>query len=214
MIFNTPTISDTFMHVLEFLGTFTFAVSGIRQAAHRHFDWFGGFVCGIAVAIGGGTLRDLMLGVTPFWMTNSLYLISAMAAQVFVILFSRYLKRLDNTWFVFDTIGLALFTIVGIQKTLLCGHPFWVAVVMGCITGSAGGILRDLLLDTVPVLLRKDFYAMTCIMGGLFYWLLYILGVNTAITSALTFILICFLRYLAVRYNLRLPTLKDENTEK
>ncbi len=210
MLFDTPTISNTFMHVLEFLGTFTFAVSGIRQAAHKNFDWFGGFVCGVAVAIGGGTLRDLMLGVTPFWMTNSLYLISAIAAQLCVIVFRRYLKYLDNTWFVFDTIGLALFTIVGIQKTLLCGHPFWVAVAMGCITGSAGGILRDVLLDTVPVLLRKDFYAITCIMGGLLYWLLSIFGLHTAVTSGVTFVFICLLRFLAIRYHLRLPTLKDD----
>ncbi len=210
MIFDTPSISHTFTQVLEFLGTFTFAISGIRQAAHRHFDWFGGFVIGVAVAIGGGTLRDLMLGVTPFWMTNSLYIVSAIVAQMCVIFFRRYLRYLDNTWFVFDTIGLALFTIVGIQKTLLCGHPFWVAVVMGCITGSAGGILRDLLLDTVPVLFRKDFYAMTCVVGGFFYWLLYAFGVNTALTSGLTFALICLLRYLAVKYHLGMPKLKGE----
>ncbi len=213
MIFDTPTISNTFMQVLEFLGTFTFAISGIRQAAHKNFDWFGGFVCGVVVAIGGGTVRDLMLGVTPFWMTNALYITSAFLAQLCVILFSRYLKYLKNTWFVFDTIGLALFTIVGIQKTLLCGYPFWVAVVMGCITGSAGGILRDVLLDTVPVLLRKDFYAMTCIVGGLFYWLLYVFGVHTAVTSILTFLLICLLRFLAIRYHLRLPTLRNDDGE-
>ncbi len=213
MIFDTPAISHTFMQVLEFMGTFTFAISGIRQAAQKRFDWFGGFVVGVAVAIGGGTVRDLMLGVTPFWMTNSLYLTSAVFAQLCVILFNRYLKYLSNTWFVFDTIGLALFTIVGIQKTLLFGHPFWVAIVMGCITGAAGGILRDLFLDTVPVLFRRDFYAMACIMGGLLYWLLYALGVNTALTSALTFALICLLRYMAVRYHLRLPVFKGDGHE-
>ncbi len=209
-MFDTPDIPSTLMQVLEFAGTFTFAISGIRQAAHKHFDWFGGFVCGVVVAIGGGTVRDMMLGVTPFWMTDPLYLISAIVAQLCVILFRRYLKYLDNTWFVFDTIGLALFTIVGIQKTLLCGYPFWVAVVMGCITGSAGGIVRDLLLDTVPVLFRKDFYAMTCVAGGLFYWLLSVLGVSAAITSMLTFCLICLLRFLAVRYNLGLPTFRGD----
>ncbi len=198
------------MQVLEFLGTFAFAISGIRQAAHREFDWFGGFVCGVAVAIGGGTLRDLMLGATPFWMTNSFYIICAFLAQMFVILFSRYLKHLDNTWFVFDTIGLALFTIVGIQKTLLFGYPFWVAVIMGCMTGSAGGVIRDILLNEAPIIFRKEFYAMACIVGGLFYWLLTVCGVTVAITSILTFILICVLRYLAVRYDISLPKLKSE----
>ncbi len=203
-------ISSEFMHALEFLGTFTFAVTGIRLAAHKQFDWFGGFVCGMAVALGGGTLRDLMLGVTPFWMTNSFYIVSVIFAQVFVILFTRFMKYLDNTWFVFDTIGLALFTIVGIQKALLYGYPFWVAVVMGCMTGSAGGMLRDILLNTAPILLRKDFYAMTCILGGLLYWFLSFLGVGTTVTSALTFVFICLLRFLAIRYHLGLPTLRDE----
>ncbi len=201
-------ISQTFMQVLEFLGTFAFAISGIRQAARRNFDWFGGFVCGVVVAIGGGTLRDMMLGVTPFWMTNPLYITTAFLAQIFVILFSRLLQRLSNTWFVFDTIGLALFTIVGIQKTILCGHPFWVAVIMGCITGSAGGILRDLLLDTVPVLFKKDFYAMTCIIGGILYGFLTWLGVHAEVTSAVTFVFICLLRFLAVRFGISLPKFK------
>jgi uncharacterized membrane protein YeiH len=207
---NEPIIYDGFLRMLEFLGTFAFAISGIRQAAYRHFDWFGGFVCGVAVAIGGGTLRDLMLGVTPFWMTNGMYMGCTLLAQVFVIVFSKYLKHLDNTWFVFDTIGLALFTIVGIQKTLLCGYPFWVAIVMGCITGSAGGVLRDILLNTAPIIFQKEFYAMACIVGGVFYWMLTIAGVSIKLTSLITFASICVMRYLAVRYDISLPKLKGE----
>ena len=208
---NDAIITDGFLRTLEFLGTFAFAISGIRQAAHRHFDWFGGFVCGVAVAIGGGTLRDLMLGVTPFWMTNGMYMGCTLLAQIFVIVFNKYLKHLDNTWFVFDTIGLALFTIVGIQKTLLCGYPFWVAIVMGCITGSAGGVLRDILLNTTPIIFQKEFYAMACIVGGVFYWLLVAVGVNVELTSLLTFIAICVIRYLAVRFDISLPKLKSED---
>ncbi len=207
---NDPIIYDGFLRMVEFLGTFAFAISGIRQAAHKHFDWFGGFVCGVVVAIGGGTLRDLMLGVTPFWMTNGMYMGCTLFAQIFVITFNKYLKHLDNTWFVFDTIGLALFTIVGIQKTLLCGHPFWVAIVMGCITGSAGGVLRDILLNTTPIIFQKEFYAMACIVGGVFYWLLTIMGVNMEITSLITFIAICAVRFLAVRFDISLPKLKSE----
>lgn len=208
---NDAIITDGFLRTLEFLGTFAFAISGIRQAAHRHFDWFGGFVCGVAVAIGGGTLRDLMLGVTPFWMTNGMYMGCTLLAQIFVIVFNKYLKHLDNTWFVFDTIGLALFTIVGIQKTLLCDYPFWVAIIMGCITGSAGGVLRDILLNTTPIIFQKEFYAMACIVGGVFYWLLVTIGVNVELTSLLTFIAICVMRYLAVRFDISLPKLKSED---
>ncbi len=208
---NDPVISDGFLRMLEFLGTFAFAISGIRQAAHKHFDWFGGFVCGVSVAIGGGTLRDMMLGVTPFWMTNGMYMGCTLLAQIFVIVFSKYLKHLDNTWFVFDTLGLAFFTIVGIQKTLLCGHPFWVAIVMGCITGSAGGVLRDILLNTTPIIFQKEFYAMACIVGGVFYWLLISIGISVQLTSLITFIAICAVRYLAVRYDISLPKLKSED---
>lgn len=205
-----PLISQTFIQILEFVGTFAFAISGIRQAASKKFDWFGGFVCGIAVAIGGGTLRDLMLGVTPFWMTNAFYFICTFLAQAFVIVFNSYLKHLNNTWFVFDTIGLALFTIVGIQKTLFCGYPFWVAIAMGCITGSAGGVIRDVLLDTEPVIFKREFYAMACICGGIFYWLLLNIGVRIEIASLCTFALICLLRFLAVRYGISLPKFKGE----
>lgn len=210
MSITHPMLTDTFLRVIEYLGTFTFAVSGIRHAATKNFDWFGGCVCGITVAIGGGTLRDLMLGLTPFWMTNGMYMLSALFAQVFVIVFSRYLKYLDNTWFVFDTIGLALFTIVGIEKTLMCGYPFWLAIAMGCITGSAGGIIRDLLLNTTPIIFQKEFYAMTTVVGGLIYWLLIYIGAGVKVTSLVTFAVICILRYLAVRYDLSLPKLKSE----
>ena len=159
-------IYSTLFNVIEFLGTFAFAISGIRHAAAKHFDWFGGFVCGVAVAIGGGTIRDVMLGVTPFWMTSSVYLVCTVMAQMFVIVFARYLKRLDNAWFLFDTLGLALFTIAGLQKTIDCGHPFWVAIIMGCITGSAGGVIRDVLLNNVPVIFQKEIYAIASVVGG------------------------------------------------
>ena len=138
---------DHLLVIIEFLGTFAFAISGIRQAAGKNFDWFGGFICGIAVAIGGGTIRDVLLGVRPFWMTAPIYIICTFIAQLFVVVFSRYIKKLDNAWFVFDTLGLAFFTIAGMQKTLAMGHPFWVAIIMGTITGSAGGVIRDVSCD-------------------------------------------------------------------
>ena len=196
--------------IIEFLGTFAFAISGIRHAAAKHFDWFGGFVCGVAVAIGGGTIRDLMLGVTPFWMTSPFYLICTALAQVFVIVFARSLKRLDNAWFVFDTLGLALFTIAGLQKTLDCGHPIWVAVIMGCITGAAGGVIRDILLNKEPLIFQKEIYAMASIAGGLLYWLLMVTGAHPGFASLLTFYVICLVRFLAMRYHISLPKLRGE----
>ena len=101
-----------------------------------------------------------MLGVRPFWMLSPIYLICTLFAQLVVIACHRYLKRLDNTWFLFDTLGLALFNIAGIQKSLECGFSFWVAIIMGCITGAAGGVIRDVLLNEEPVIFRKEIYAM------------------------------------------------------
>ena len=157
---------ELIIKLIELLGTFAFAISGIRHAAAKHFDWFGGYVCGVAVAIGGGTIRDVMLGTTPFWMTNAIYLICTAVALLTVVLFGKWMEPLKNAWFVFDTLGLALFTIAGIQKSLAFDQPFWVAIIMGCITGSAGGVIRDVLLNNEPVIFHKEIYAMACVIGG------------------------------------------------
>ncbi len=202
--------NDIIQHVIEFLGTFAFAISGIRHAAAKHFDWFGGYVCGIAVAIGGGTIRDVMLGTTPFWMTNPIYIICTALALVFVIVFSKHMEGLRNTWFVFDTFGLALFTIAGIQKSLTFDQPYWVAIIMGCITGSAGGVIRDVLLNNEPVIFQREIYAMASVLGGITYWGLNILGVSIEVTVIVSFLVISIIRFLAVRFHLSLPTLKDD----
>ena len=167
--------------VIEFLGTFAFAISGIRHAAAKHFDWFGGYVCGIAVA-----------------------------ALIFVIIFAKHMEGLRNTWFVFDTLGLALFTIAGMQKSLAFGQPYWVAIIMGCITGSAGGVIRDVLLNNEPVIFQREIYAMASVAGGITYWLLDFYKIPIEVTVIVTFILICLIRFLAVRYHLSLPILKSE----
>jgi len=196
--------------IIEFLGTFAFAISGIRHAAAKHFDWFGGYVCGIAVAIGGGTIRDVMLGATPFWMTNPIYIICTGMALLFVIVFAKYMEGLRNTWFVFDTLGLALFTIAGIQKSLLFGQPYWVAIIMGCITGAAGGVIRDVLLNNEPVIFQREIYAMAAVLGGITYWITDYFLSSIEVTVISSFLVVCIIRFMAVRYHLSLPILKNE----
>ena len=200
---------DSIQQVIEFLGTFAFAISGIRHAAAKHFDWFGGYVCGVAVAIGGGTIRDVMLGTTPFWMTSPSYLLCTALALAFVICFAKYIECRQNAWFVFDTFGLALFTIAGIQKSLSFGQPFWVAIIMGCSTGAAGGVIRDVLLNNEPVIFRKEIYAMACVAGGLSYWLLANIGAPMELTVIVSFLVTCIIRFLAVKYHISLPKLKE-----
>jgi len=203
---------DIIIRIIELLGTFAFAISGIRHAAAKRFDWFGGYVCGIAVAIGGGTIRDVMLGTTPFWMTTPVYMICTFVALLTVAFFSKWMEPLKNAWFVFDTLGLALFTIAGLQKSLAFGQPFWVAIIMGCITGSAGGVIRDVLLNNEPVIFQREIYAMASVLGGVVYWAGIELGLPIELTAIGSFLLTCLIRFLAVRYHLSLPILKnDEN---
>lgn len=196
--------------IIEFLGTFAFAISGIRHAAAKRFDWFGGYVCGIAVAIGGGTIRDVMLGTRPFWMTDPIYIECTAMALLFVIVFARHLEKLSNAWFAFDTLGLALFNIAGIQKSLVFGQPYWVAIIMGCITGSAGGVIRDVLLNNEPVIFRKEIYAIAAVAGGLVYWQLDALDFPIEATVLSSFAVTCIIRFLAVKYHLSLPKLKNQ----
>ena len=103
---------------------------------------------------------------------SAIYLICTGVALLTVVFFGKWMEPLKNAWFVFDTFGLALFTIAGIQKSLAMGQPFWVAIIMGCITGSAGGVIRDVLLNNEPVIFHKEIYAIACVLGGLAYWAL------------------------------------------
>ncbi|WP_417014681.1 trimeric intracellular cation channel family protein [Alistipes sp.] len=194
--------------ILEMLGTLAFAISGIRLASAKRFDWFGAYVVGFTTAIGGGTLRDLMLSQTPFWMLDSVYLIVTAIALGIVILLGRYLIRLNNTFFIFDAIGLGLFTVVGIEKTLAVGFPLWVAVIMGTMTGAAGGVLRDILINEEPLIFRKEIYALACVFGGFVFWGCRSVGMEGAALQIITAAAVIAMRIVAVRFGLKLPTLK------
>lgn len=196
--------------IIEFIGTMAFAVSGIRLASSKRFDWFGALIVGMATAVGGGTIRDLMLGLTPFWLTNKIYVICCLISLLWVIMFGKYLISQKNTWFVFDTIGLALFNVIGIEKTLQYGFPLWTAITMGCITGAAGGVIRDILINEVPLIFRKEIYAMACIAGGVVYVVCYMLGLSAELNALFSSVTVIVIRLLAVNYHWHLPVLKGD----
>lgn len=194
-----------FISLIDHLGTFAFAISGIRLATVSKFDWFGAYIIGLVTAIGGGTTRDLLLGVTPFWMEHSSYLIITGIALFTVLLFEKHISKLNITLFLFDAIGLGLFTIVGIEKTLQVDFPFWVAIFMGMISGSVGGVIRDILLNEKPLIFRKDIYALACILGGVVFFVckkVPFLAEYSDIIGATTVIAI---RILATRYHIQVP---------
>lgn len=197
-----------FINIIDYLGTFAFAVSGMRLASAKRFDWFGAYVVGLVTAIGGGTTRDLLLDVTPFWMTQPSYLVVTGIALLAVIIFGKYIIRLKNTFFIFDTIGLGLFVVVGIDKSLEAGFPFWVAIVMGMITGSVGGVIRDILINELPLIFRKDIYALACVAGGVCYMICYNVGFVTEVTQIFAASTVILIRILAVKFHWSLPALK------
>ncbi|MDD4994308.1 MAG: trimeric intracellular cation channel family protein [Paludibacter sp.] len=200
-----------FINLIDYAGTFAFAISGIRLASAKQFDWFGAYVVGLVTAIGGGTTRDLLLNVTPFWMLQPSYLIVTAFALLSVILLGKYLIRLNNTFFIFDAIGLGLFVVVGIEKSLAAHFPFWVAIVMGMITGSVGGIVRDILINEVPLIFRKDIYALACVVGGLVYYACFQFHVSPVISQIASAVSVILTRVLAVKYHLSLPVLKGHD---
>ena len=200
----------TFIDIIDFIGTFAFAISGIRLASTKQFDWFGAYVVGAATAIGGGTIRDIMLDVPLFWMYDPFYLICTGLALLWVIIFRKFLIRMHYTFFVFDAIGLALFTVVGIQKTIDCGLPLWVGIIMGTMTGAAGGVIRDVLINEVPLIFRKEIYAMACIIGGLVFALCTLVEAPPMLTHLMCGAAVFITRVIAVKFHICLPTLRSE----
>lgn len=197
-----------FTTILDLLGTFAFALSGIRLASGKQIDWFGAYIIGLVTAIGGGTLRDLLLGVTPFWMLDVSYFATTAVALLAVLLFKTKLFKWGSPLFLFDTIGLGLFTVVGITKSIDAGLSVVVCILMGTITGSVGGVIRDVLLNQVPLIFQRDIYALACVAGGGVYFLCIFFGVPVGITEITAAATVIILRLLAVKYHLHLPQLK------
>ena len=207
---DTLRLPVTFV-IIEFIGTFAFAISGVRLSSTKQFDIFGAWIVGMATAIGGGTIRDLMLGVNPFWMTNGSYFVCCALAVLAVGMFGKYIIHHNYTWFIFDTIGLALFNVVGLEKALTFGHPYWVAITMGAVTGAGGGIIRDVLMNDVPLIFRSEIYALACVAGGLAYVVCLECGLSAEISALLSSLIVILIRILAVKFHWQLPILKGES---
>ena len=196
------------LRFIELLGTFAFAISGIRHAAAKHFDWFGAYTVGLVTAIGGGTLRDILLGIPVFWMQTWWYLAVTGLSLFIVIAFKKILVK-TQILFIFDTIGLGLFVVIGIQKTIAADYPFWVAVIMGVITGALGGVIRDILVNNEPLLFQKDIYATACFAGGIVYWIMSLTGASQLAQGLACAAVVILIRILAVRFSWSLPVLNQ-----
>ncbi|MES2275047.1 MAG: trimeric intracellular cation channel family protein [Bacteroidota bacterium] len=199
-------MNDGFSVIIEILGTVAFTVSGAFSAMQKRMDIFGVFVLGFVTAIGGGTLRDILIGSLPVaWMRDMQTPLIILGTTIATIIFKKYVKNLKITLFLFDALGLGLFTIIGVQKGLNANLNPGACVALGTITGCFGGVVRDILINEIPVLFRKEIYATACIAGGCCYLLLLMVADRIIAETAAIFV-ICTIRIIAMRRNWKLPS--------
>ena len=202
-----------FLYIIDILGTVSFAVSGAFLAMEKKLDPFGVLVLAFVTAMGGGTLRDILIGNLPVnWLTNSTSTIVIFSSAIVTMFFGSYLKQLTTALFLFDAVGLGLFTIVGIKIGIEKNFSIGVCITLGTITACFGGVVRDVLLNQIPLLFRKEIYAMACIAGGLIYFLLRQLTLNADIVTIICILLIFTIRIIAVKYKISLPQFYNSTT--
>lgn len=200
------TIDIAFLYSLELIGTFFFAISGALAIRTEQNDLFAAAFLGFVTAIGGGTLRDMMLGSYPLVWIRDVYFLYAILAGVLVAhFFYRPLIGLKRTFLIFDTLGISFFTILGVEKALSLGVKPEVAAIMGMFSAVMGGVTRDVLTNEMPVLFRKEIYATACLAGATNYLILFNLGLERNINMILSIVVIFVIRLLAVKYKLTLP---------
>lgn len=191
--------------LIEISGTVAFTISGAFSAMQKRLDVFGVLIISFITAIGGGTIRDVLIGYTPVtWMRDYETPLIILGTGIATIFFKKYIKTFKTTLFLFDALGLGLFTIIGIQKGIGAGLNPGVCVALGTITGCFGGVLRDILLNNIPLIFQKEIYATACIIGGTWYVLL-IKRLDTDIVEILAVTIVCAIRIVAVKYKLSLP---------
>ncbi len=199
-------LHQNFSFAIEVLGTIAFAMSGAFAAMGKRFDPFGVLIIAFVTAVGGGTVRDLLLDIPVFWMHDIFICAVIFLATILAFLVRAFDKKFRVTLFLFDSFGLGLFTIIGIQKGLNANlHPV-ICITLGTITGCFGGIIRDILLTRIPLIFRKEIYATACILGGtVFLMMVYFTNLSYPFVQISTILLIVAIRTLAVRYHWQIP---------
>jgi uncharacterized membrane protein YeiH len=196
----------TFIHIIDILGTFSFAVAGGFAAMDKKLDPFGVLIIAFATAIGGGTIRDLLLGRLPVaWLNNSEAIWAIVIGAIATLFFSTSLKKFDKLLFYFDAMGLGLFTMIGIQTALEQKLSIGICIMIGTVTGCFGGVLRDVLLNNVPLIFQKEIYALASIIGGLVFFLLLRLQLPLNYSYVAGILIVFAVRVLAVRFSWSLP---------
>lgn len=200
-----------FPYAIDLFGTLMFAMSGALAASDPkiHRDWFGVSFMGFVTAIGGGTLRDIMLDIHPLaWIRDANYVIAIGIGVALSVAFRKVLAKLPKTLFIFDSVGISVYTILGVQKSLQAGVNPLAAIMLGMFSAVFGGVIRDTLLNQTPLIFRKEIYATACMAGAALYVLMNYFGIQMSVCSISGMLLIIAIRIVAVKYKLALPSLK------
>ncbi|WMN12633.1 trimeric intracellular cation channel family protein [Marivirga salinae] len=193
-------------YALELLGTLVFAISGALAVKDKSEDWFGAGFTGFVTAIGGGTLRDIMLGSYPLsWVGDMNIIYTILFGVLLTSFFNKFLQNLRKTLSLFDSMGIALFTVAGVEKALSMGLRWEIAAIMGMFSAVFGGVIRDTLVNETPVIFRKEIYASVCLLGGMLYTLLNYFQLERDINFIVTASFIMSARLLAVKYHINFP---------
>jgi len=199
-------IDISLFSTFDLLGTMAFAISGALAAMTRKLDLFGIFIIAFVTAVGGGTVRDILIGNNPvMWMENTFYIYLISVVTFLAVVFRRKINHLKTSLFLFDTIGLGVFTITGVEAGIENGLSPIISIALGAITGTFGGVIRDILCNEIPVIFRKEIYATACLVGGLGYVILYDLGVNNDVIYVVTSLIVISIRLVVVKLKIALP---------
>ncbi|MCV9930894.1 trimeric intracellular cation channel family protein [Flavobacterium sp. LS1R47] len=197
--------------LLDIIGTMAFAMSGALTAMNKRLDPFGVFIIAFVTAVGGGTVRDVLIGRTPVgWMLDLKYVYVIFLGFILAVIFRKKFDRLRTSLFLFDTIGLGVFTLIGLERGILAGlHPI-ICIALGTMTACFGGVTRDILCNEIPVIFRREIYATICILGGIVFFVLKKWNLNDDILYLVTCIVIILVRLMAVKYKWYLPALEHK----
>lgn len=198
----------TMFYSIDILGTVAFAISGVLVALNKRMDAFGILIIAFVTAVGGGTLRDILIGETPVsWMKDMTFIYVIILSTAFAVMFRSKIDYLRKSLFLFDSIGIGLYTVVGIEKGISAElHPI-ICIFLGTISACFGGVIRDILCNEIPVIFRKEVYATACILGGITYFLVSYLPIASNLVFIIAGSVVIAVRLVAVRFKISLPNL-------
>lgn len=202
------------LYLFDLLGTFAFAVSGALAGVRKDFDLYGVTVLGVVTAVGGGTIRDVLIGrIPPFIFQNTTYLFISIFASVITFYFSTFVEKKLKSLLIMDAVGLGVFTVIGISVGISYNIGYFGAIIMGVMTGTVGGMIRDILQGEVPLVLKKEIYASACIAGGLIFVFFDWLNLNKTIGVVVCILIVITIRLIAIYKDWHLPRPSKEKGE-